>query len=470
MFLVLALVPVAWGAETASSDEFTFKIAVESHLENRLNTVLSEIAGTDNILVIVNADVKTDVSKKKRVQRQSTRQKRRQGLVLPGVPVKKELGKDKGQQTTTTNQDRPSIPTLVNRLEVTILVDNGVSEELLEQAQDIAIAVIGYNPDRGDILDVRRFDFGIEKFEWASMTHPPHLYWFIGILMAGFFLTTAALFFLNPYRKLSEVDWKTITGSGKVESTSSTIAISGGGNGEMAGMPGASPAEEKKTTESGKPMPFSFVNDENLAELAFMLKDEPPQSIATVANYIRPELTIRLMEMLPEEKGTEAALLISATSVLDVSQVEKLNNSLREQLDYVAGGKDKLASILSLVPEDIREKVFRELESRDADTAASVKKSIKTFESIIRKAKPLSVQILFRQLDTSIFARILKSASGDIQNKVLESLSEGAATMLREEMELSRPLAQNRLRKEKLNVVMVYRRLATAGLIEEDEG
>ncbi len=258
-------------------------------------------------------------------------------------------------------------------------------------------------------------------------------------------------------------------GGAKTESTTSNISISGGGAGELGGeLPGKGP-EEKKTTESGKPMPFSFVNESNLAELAFMLKDETPQSIATVANYLSPELIIRLFEMVPEAKSTEAALLISATNILDVAEVEKLNNSLMEKLDYVAGGKDKLASVLSLSDEETREKVLKELEARDAEAADLVQKSIKTFESIIRQAKSVSLQVLYRQLDPSIVARVLKSTPADIQNKVLEALSEGAATMLREEMELSRPLSHNRLKKEKHNIVMVYRRLLNAGLIEEED-
>ncbi len=463
--LILIFASSAWGAETASSEEFAFKIALESHLENRLNLVLSEISGTDDILVIVNADVKTGKRKNQRSTRTTTR-KQRNGLVLPGVPVKKELGKDKTVQSTL--QDLPAIPALVNRLEVTLLVDQDVPKDLLEQAQDIAIAVIGYNPDRGDVFNVKQFNFGSEPFDWSSMTHPPHLYWLVGIILAALLIATASLFFLNPYRKLSSVDWGTVGGA-KTESTTSNISISGGGAGELGGeLPGKGP-EEKKTTESGKPMPFSFVNESNLAELAFMLKDETPQSIATVANYLSPELIIRLFEMVPEAKSTEAALLISATNILDVAEVEKLNNSLMEKLDYVAGGKDKLASVLSLSDEETREKVLKELEARDAEAADLVQKSIKTFESIIRQAKSVSLQVLYRQLDPSIVARVLKSTPADIQNKVLEALSEGAATMLREEMELSRPLSHNRLKKEKHNIVMVYRRLLNAGLIEEED-
>jgi len=233
------------------------------------------------------------------------------------------------------------------------------------------------------------------------------------------------------------------------------------------GIPGTGP-EDKTTMESGKPMPFTFINESNLLPAAFLLKDETPENIALVTNYIGVELATRLFELLPEEKTTKAALFLSTSQVVDAAQVEKLDSQLRSRLDYVVGGGDKLASILSLTPEDMRDRMFEAIESKSEEAAAQVKSRIKTFESIMRSIKPLSIQILYRQVDPTIFARVLKSVPGDIQTKVLESLTEGASTMLREEMELSRPLSQTALRKEKLNVVMAYRRLLSAGQIEEE--
>jgi hypothetical protein len=467
----LLATPAILAAETASSEEFAFKIAVESHLENRLNSVLSEIAGTDEILVIVNADVKTDVKKKPRVTSRKVPTNRSNRLVLPGVPIKKELGKEKTIDTPAP--DLPSISALVNRLDVIILIDNDVPESMTEIAHDVAIAVIGYNPDRGDRLNVKRFEFGTEQFEWATIIHPPNLYWILGIGIAGFFLVAAALFFLNPFKKLASsidgINWKPIFGgSPKVEQDTSKPTVSSVNITSTPPLPSLS-SDRKDTTESGKPMPFAYIDENNINELAFLLRDVTPQDIAVVVNYVSPDQATRLMELIPSDQATEVALHLSSARLADATRVERLDNQLKERLDYVVGGGEKLASILSLTPEDIRDKVVEELEKQSADAADRVKQKIKTFESIIRGAQPLTIQVLHRHLDMTNLARVLKSSPGDIQTKVIESLSEGAGQMLREEMDLSRPFNPARMRKEKLNIVMTYRRLLNAGLIEEDE-
>ena len=81
---------------------------------------------------------------------------------------------------------------------------------------------------------------------------------------------------------------------------------------------------------------------------------------------------------------------------------------------------------------------------------------------------PVGIQSIYRRLDRTLFAQILKSSNEDIQNRVLESLTVGAAERLKEEMELSPPLSEKRLRKEKHKIVQIIRTLSVAGLLEEE--
>ncbi len=442
--------PAPGAAISETSDEYSFKITVETHLGEHLKSVLTDIAGSDDIIVIVNAEVETDKKSKKK------KRKKPQGLVLPGVPVKKEIGK--------SADEAMAIASMVRRLEVEILVDNDISESLTQLAHDIAISVIGYDPDRGDRLTIRRIEFGNKGFKWASMFYPPHLYWLVTLIAGGFFLVSAAMFFMDPFKKLppavGNVNWDVILKNPENK-------MFGGG---PAGAPAAARTAKAETMAgSGDPLPFGFIKDGHVPDLAFLLSESPAGDIAIVANYLEPDLSAGLLESFPPETYAEVVLKLKDTAEAGPERVKALEESIRERLDYVVGGDDKLASVLNLAEGEVRDKVLQKLEEEDPEAVARLRPKIKTFESMLRSMKPNVLQALFRQLDTTVFARVLKSSSADIQTRVLESLSEGAAELLREEMELSRPLSAARLKKEKQNIAATVMRMASVGVIEEED-
>ena len=102
----------------------------------------------------------------------------------------------------------------------------------------------------------------------------------------------------------------------------------------------------------------------------------------------------------------------------------------------------------------------------DAKTAARLKQRVKGLETILREIPALGIQTMYRNIDAGLFAQVLKSLPEDVQQKVLSSLSAGAAERLKQEMELSRPLSTIRLKREKQNLMVLVRRLISEGLVE----
>lgn len=457
--LMVLMRPSLCESVKASSEDYAYKIAVETHLEQRLSAVLTEIAGSRHIIVIVNADVSTGKgSSGARSAVTTRRQKNTNALVLPGVPVKKEIGKG------TVSEERAilSIPSVVRRLEVSILMDNDISESLNELVHDVAISVIGYNPDRGDRLTIKRIEFGNKGFKWASLFYPPHLYWVITIIVGGLFLISAAIFFKNPFSTLGDAlrALKREPSHGglpdSLEVTTRSLSQSPiAGGGEMV--------------DGGQPLPFSFLEEQHIPDLAFLLAESPGEDIAIIVNYLNPVLSARLLESFPVETQAKVALLLRNTGEASAEKVKSIEDSVKSRLDYVLGGDNKVVSILNLTDSDTREDVLEVMEKEEAASTEHLRRKLKTFESIIRAMKPGGIQALFRQLDPTMFARILKSSSADLQKKVMESLSEGAVERLQEEIDLSPPFKAERLKKEKQNVVAIVLRMAGAGILEEDD-
>lgn len=446
------------------SSKYISKVTVEKHLEERLVSALKRIGGTDKIIVIVNADVETDVKKLDKRRKQAERSAREKEdkkpkLVLPGVPVKKEIGMEKKPEINIAEL----IPSVINKLIVTVLVDNTISEGMLDVMRDVSISVIGYNPDRGDMLNFRQIVFEKQRFQLAILLHPPYIYWVMVSVFIALFLILASFLVATPFKQLAAA-----VGNISMDREAAHAASSGEEYKSVAQVELYSPTKEAPEAKSGnEKTPFSFVKSRHVPDLALLLKDSPTEDVAIVVNYLSPETAISLLESFPEDRQAEVALSLSGEGEVKLKEVQELEESIKTRLDYIVGGEDKLASILDFTGEGIRQKIFEAIEGKDADEAARIKSKVKSFKSVMRELSPNGIQALYRQINPTTFAKVLKSSPGDIQGKVLESLSEGAAERLREEMDLSRPFSKERLRKERFNITLLVRRMDKSDMLED---
>jgi flagellar motor switch protein FliG len=176
-----------------------------------------------------------------------------------------------------------------------------------------------------------------------------------------------------------------------------------------------------------------------------------------------------LLELYPPDVRGEVALHLSRTEDAGKEKVREVEEAIRSRLDYVVGGVEKLVSVLNLSDPETQQSVLGALEEKNPKAAARLQKKLKSFQDILRTLRPATILALIQQVDFTTFARVLKAEPEDLQQKIVNSLTEGASERLREELEYSRPFGAARLKREKLAVLRIIRRMSEAGLLEEEE-
>ena len=451
-------------AQTETGTAYTYKIAVERHLEERLNKVLKEVTKIENLVIMVSAEVRTI----NRDQLEKEGSKRRT-VLLPGVPTRERLGIE-GDTTSEAVQS----PVIVQSLLLTVLVDSSTSQETIDTIHDVALSALDFDPDRGDRIEIRKVAFLSNDYKWGVLLHPQNLIVIVLGIIGAVFLAAAAMFFMNPFKSLAvsikEIDWPTVRG---VEAPSDLMSLarpmpsedySPGGSGNDGA------ASSSHATEGASSGRFGFITSDNINGAGFLLKEAPVEDLAIVLGYLTPELASRLLGLFPVQDQAEAVALLSGTQKLDLEKVEGLESSLHEQLDLVVGGEDRLAAILDLADDDTRDRTIADIERKDLSVASRLREKARGLESIIRSLENNDLQKLIRRLDPAIFARILNSAPGDVQAKALESLSGSGGEHLSEEMKYAGTFPAERLKREKRRVVAIYRELLEAGEILERNG
>lgn len=450
-----AFATVAQKSAAEVNDDYALKISLENQLERKLKQVIMEITGTDRVVIFVNAELSSarggggNVLEKKKMN----------ALVLPGVPEKKEFGSGQSEMLIGAGSSKYS----VNKIILSIWIDKSIPGSIVDLTQDIAKNVIGYNQGRGDQINIKKVDFESKGF-FRTLFAMPNFLLLILTLVGGFMLVTVGMFFLDPLKKvvpaLKDVDWGQIrgTGSSPVERTTTfeREVVSGGYSKDTLDL---------KEQSQGAELPFSFVKERDITSLAFLLKDKTPQDIAIVANYLDPAVAMRLLDLFPKDRQVEVAVALGKEEI-NLEKVHALEEQIKSRLAYVVGGENKLITLLDMTNEEVREKVVKKLETADAPTAARLKQRIKSLETILAELPAPGIQTLYRNIDAGLFAQVLKSLPADVQQKVISSLSAGAAERLKQEMDLSRPLSTVRLRRERQNLMVLVRRLVSEGLVE----
>ena len=455
LLLATAFVPVP-AAKAEVNDDYALKISLESQLERKLKQVIMEVTGTDRVVIFVNAELASA-----RGDSSSMLEKRKtNALVLPGVPEKKEFGTGQSEMLFGAGSSKYK----VNKITLKIWIDKSVPGSIVELIDGIAKNVIGFSQTRGDQIAIEKVDFESKGF-FRTLFAFPNFLWLLLTLVGGFALVTLGLFFLDPLKKvvpaMKEIDWSVVrgTGGGSATTVERTTTF------EREIVSGQSGKADTTLKEQEATLPFSFVRERDIPSLAFLLKDRSVQDMAIVVNYLDPSLAMRLLERLPKEKQVEVAVVLGKEEI-DADKVKTLEQAVKDKVTYVIGGENKLLTLLDMANEDVQESIVKNLAGRDASTATRIKQRIKTLETIIRELPAQGIQTLYRNIDATLFAQVLKSTPEDIQQKVVSSLSAGAAERLKEEMQLSRALSAARLKRERQNLMVLVRRLISEGIVE----
>jgi len=122
-----------------------------------------------------------------------------------------------------------------------------------------------------------------------------------------------------------------------------------------------------------------------------------------------------------------------------VQEVAKIfDDVLKDSEDFVSsvtGGVGLMADILNLMDGMSSQVILEAIEEDDVDLAASIKQKMFTFEDVVL-IDNRGLQKILRNVESRELAIALKAASNDVKEKIFSNMSERAAEMLKEEIEV----------------------------------
>lgn len=413
-------------------------MALESSLEKRLESVLREVLGSKDVVVIVNADMMTEADRK------ATE-------IMPGVPPK---------EFPAALAPLAIAPTLVRKLTATVFVDKGLGEADREMARKTVERLLGVSAETGSV-NIEPTSFRRE----AVLNSGNSNVWAVPAAWLGFAALALMLVyarFLAPLLMLA----RELAVSAKERGPALPAGGAGPNPVTMAG-PSPLPALEAPPPPASKELAtdvthFSFIHERDLAALSFLLARDAT-SAAIVLNYMTPALAAKFLDQLPTAVRQEAASLMTQTRLLNKHQVHMVEEGLRERLQYLMGGESRLAEILEGANLQVQEELLGALRERDPETAERLTRRIIMLEDLVlleeNDFKTLSRQVTVRSL-----AAVL-AASPDLKDRIIPRLSGGVAEWLIQEVELCGALPPELVETERRRVLTALSRAVREGKI-----
>jgi len=496
LLIILPFLVLGQKCEAAEYSEVVATVMVEQALEERVQSVLTKILGPDKAKVVIvvepnversMTEIETWAEQKSKEEEEKDKLKEKKPAkapevkeLLPGIPLKKSVLEREEEVAPISEAKKESAgmkkkmetivklpPSFIKRITATLIIDDKVSDSLVETVKSVVNELLNLEPKRGDRLIIRRVSFFPAK-PWWNLLFEPRTYWVIigmllTIILFMFLFGPLKTFFQNLVNTMKELK----SSRTEIESTSSTGTAEGVGPGLVTigeGLPqkveGIAGEEEKEI-----PQTFRFVKGSNLKRLLYLIKNEPPEAMALILSYLTPDQAAKVFSSLSPELQLKVALNLATVKQMDGKLVNMIERDIREKIDLLKGGVDDFVEIFDRLDKDSRERVLNALEKKNPKLAKKIKDLTFSFEQIAT-IENSQLRIILGEIGTADLAIALRKADEAVKSKIMENMSAGGAVLLREEMEFGKPVTAQAIEEQQQKIVDLIFRLEREGKIE----
>lgn len=217
---------------------------------------------------------------------------------------------------------------------------------------------------------------------------------------------------------------------------------------------------------------FEMLKNADPSQVAQLLSDEHPQTIALVLSYLESKIAADILTNLPKELQVEVTLRLAVMDRVSPQVVQVVERDLKNKLSGViseadfraTGGVTFLVKMLNQVDRGVQKTILESLEMSNPKLVEEIRANMFTFDDLC-KLDDRTMQRVLRDVSKSDLAMGLKAAPDRLKDLVFRNMSERARESLREEIEILGPQLAKNVYAAQRKIVDAVRALEEAGEI-----
>jgi flagellar motor switch protein FliG len=228
------------------------------------------------------------------------------------------------------------------------------------------------------------------------------------------------------------------------------------------------PAVKEQTAE------LEILQQTGPQQLAVLLREENPQTVALVLSNLPAEQAGALMGLLPMELQPQVAARMATLDRISPDVFRRITEVIGSKLKAVrqvsrSDGIKSLAGLLNHVDPTMVDSILSQVEEENQTAATSVREMMFVFDDLLSVDKE-GMKALLAKCDRKILTTALKGTSAKIREHFTQCMSQRAAEMLTEDMDALGPVRIRDVQAAQSQVVAVVRQLQQQGAIATSRG
>lgn len=224
-------------------------------------------------------------------------------------------------------------------------------------------------------------------------------------------------------------------------------------------------------------VPFQFLDRLEPELVAASLEPEHPQVTALILSTLNVEYSGAVLEALPDEITAAVGVRLGALDKVpsaalrevELALEERLKPALDDRFVSAGDGADTLVKLIATLPKETGENILTALESHDSALAEEVRSQLFVFSDMLL-IEDRQMQLVLRQVDSSILPLALKGTSAEVRDKFLNNLSSRARDDLADEMELLGSVRMADVSDAQTSILTVVKELEDSGELVINRG
>ena len=217
--------------------------------------------------------------------------------------------------------------------------------------------------------------------------------------------------------------------------------------------------------------PFRELGNVSPRILSQILRNEHPQTLALILGHMPSEQAAVLLTNLPAGVRTEVLMRLANLEAVPEDMIEEVDKVLQSQLIAMGGKEGKkvggvpaVAEILNAVDRATEEEVLSEIEEESSQMAEEIRNLMFVFEDV-GGLDDRAIREILKDISNDDLTLALKGASDELKDHFFKNMSERAASMIREDLEIMGPTKLSDVETAQQNMVKTVRKLEGEGRI-----
>lgn len=205
--------------------------------------------------------------------------------------------------------------------------------------------------------------------------------------------------------------------------------------------------------------------------LANFLINEHPQTIAILLAHLKTEKIGEVLKYLPEDVRVDAIMRMASLEDITPETLADLEDAVRSALGVLGtgakhsmGGVDQVAETLNRIEKKVTNSIIEGISTQNPDLAEAIKSKMFVFEDM-GKIDNRGIQEILKNIDNDELVLALKVATNELKEKVFANMSERAAKILQEDLQVMGPVKLSDVEKAQNNILKVVDRLMEEGKV-----